>query len=57
MNERQSRVNRVEMMVEKKIDRLDAAFTRDGSEMSQEEYDARMREIRAWEEAQYRAIQ
>ena len=56
MNERQARINLIEMRVEKKIDRLDAAFTRDGSEMSEEEYDARMRKIRAWEEEQYKLI-
>ena len=55
MNERQAKVNLIEMRVEKMVDRLDARFMR-GGEMSQEEYDAKMREIHEWAEEQYRLI-
>ena len=56
MNERQARENLIEMRVEKMVDRLDARFMRDNAEMSQEEYDAKMREIYEWAEEQYRLI-
>ena len=55
MNERQAKENAVEMRVEKMIDRLDARFMRDEA-MSQEEYDAKMREIREWAEEQLKRV-
>ena len=55
MNERQVRENAIEIRVEKMIDRLDARFMRD-EEMSQEEYDQRMREIRDWAEEQLKLV-
>ena len=43
----------IERKVSRKIDSLDKVFM--NSDMSQEEYDSRMREIKAWAEKEYDA--
>ena len=43
---------KIDRELERRIDRLDAYFMRDGSPMTQDEYDNAMKQIRAWEDYQ-----
>ena len=43
----------IERVVERAFDNLDRRFTADGSEMTQEQYDAKAKRIGQWAEMQY----
>jgi len=52
--ERKMTEDRIERSVEAKIDSADEAFM--AGKISQERYDARMKEIKAWADAQYAKV-